>query len=71
MEGVLRYAAMLLEASHVPVTLVTLYLLMQGHVRVGGLIILITISDLELFSKLKTSELRTRAKIFSIHPLLH
>ena len=34
MEGVLRYAPILLEASHVPATLATLLVLMQDHVRV-------------------------------------
>ena len=34
MEGVLRYATILLEASHVPATLATLLVLMQDHVWV-------------------------------------
>ena len=34
MEGVLRYATILLEASRVPATLATLLVLMQDHVRV-------------------------------------
>ena len=38
MEGVLRYAPILLEASHVPVTLATLLMLMQDHVWVSELI---------------------------------
>ena len=38
MEGVLRCATILLEASHVPVTLATLLGLMQDHVWVSELI---------------------------------
>ena len=37
MEGVFRYATILLEAFDVPVSLATLYLLMEGHVRVSEL----------------------------------
>ena len=35
MEDVLRYAPILLEASHVPATLATLLVLMQDHVLVS------------------------------------
>ena len=38
MEGVLRYATILLEASDVPATLAILLVLMQGHVRVSELL---------------------------------
>ena len=38
MEGVLRYAPILLEASHVPATLATLLMLMRDHVWVSELI---------------------------------
>ena len=35
MEGVLRYATIRLEASHVPATLATLLVLMEDHVWVS------------------------------------
>ena len=38
MEGVLRCAPILLEASHVPATLATLLMLMQDHVWVSELL---------------------------------
>ena len=38
MEGVLRYAPILLEASHVPATLATLLVLMLDYVWVSELI---------------------------------
>ena len=38
MEGVLRYAPILLEASRVPATLATLLVLMQDHVWVSNLL---------------------------------
>ena len=37
MEGVLRYATILLEAFDVPATVATFLVLMQGHVRVSEL----------------------------------